>query len=74
MSKQFPISLDNLIDNYLTGNYIYRPTNHKGMSQRVFKGPIGVTMFLGIFAKQPLACTGMPWEVSYVHGPIKTGR
>ena len=42
MSKQFPISLDNLIDNYLTDNYIYRPTNHKGMSQRVFKGPIGV--------------------------------
>ena len=35
------------------------PVKHKGKSQRVLKGPRGVTMFLGILAEQSLLFTGI---------------
>ena len=43
---------------------ICRPANYKGKSQRVLKGTKVATMFLGILAKERLACTGISWEIS----------
>lgn len=47
----------------LIEKYMDRPTNFKSVSQRVLKGPRGITMFLGILTEQSLAPTDMPWEV-----------
>ena len=41
-----------------------RPKIHEDKSQRVLKGPIGVTMLLGTLLEQSLPFTGMPREAS----------